>query len=133
MTAWTIQLVVAGQKAVISAFQLDEDLVKLLKLLGIAFRLDGDVVVGNRGQHFNVIAQTSVELQVETGVENEILVIAERKTTGKTAAVAKPLIREERAARIGVGRIVKADVIGIGGRTDPAAVAEAVWVCLGKG
>lgn len=64
--------------------ELDEGLVEVLKLLSIPFRLNWDVLVRDTGQDTDVVREPTRELQVQVGIDGEILCISESDSSGNT-------------------------------------------------
>ena len=81
------QFVVAGDQFAVAFLQLDEDLVELVELLGIALRLDGDVLVGDGGEQFDAVADLTGHLKVETRIQHQTLAVAEGDATREVARV----------------------------------------------
>ena len=77
ITVRAIQLVVARRQLGVFFAQLHKNPIQFLELHGVAFGLQGDTFVRNGREDLNSIAQVSGQLQVETGVEHQILAIAE--------------------------------------------------------
>lgn len=65
-------------------------LIEFVEVLGIAVGLDGDVVIGDGGGDADAVAQVSVELEVEGGVEDGVLPVAEGDAPAEGSVVVHP-------------------------------------------
>src|SRR4051812_33164983 len=98
--------------------QTDIYLVEFLEALGIAFRLERDRIICNCCLQPYAIQYIAVSLEIETGVEDDVLVIAERDASS-VAAIVLELVEIDEVARAciffrpvdpeGIVRIDKAD------------------------
>ena len=90
-----LQHEVAGDQFPVLVEQLDEHLVEVLELQGVATGLDGDVVVGDRGQHLDAVGEPSGEFQVQGGVHREVLVVPEEHAARDAPALVEALRGKE--------------------------------------
>jgi hypothetical protein len=65
---------------------LHEHPVEVAELLGVAFGLVGHVLVGDHGLDGNVFGKLPLQLEVQSGVHEHVLGVAERQAPGEAAA-----------------------------------------------
>ena len=67
------------------SLELEKDLVKFIKLLGVAIGLYRDIVVGNGRLYFNAVAQHTAQLKIQGRVQYGILAITKTNLATKAS------------------------------------------------
>ena len=62
-------------------FELNEDFVEVAEVTSVAFGLYGQVLIGDVGENFQSRGEGSGKLQVEIGIQDEVLVVADGYTS----------------------------------------------------